>query len=130
MADNRVTMTIKLTPGKDDALIQWWESLQKGDYTAQGESRQFTAKQILRRGLSIPEETVQPIADADSLNRIAELESWIQKIAQDLPSYVQNEIGKALATGAPLPTTQIQGGAQLDQQAIEKREKRLKNSSW
>lgn len=52
MADQRETITIKLTPGKDDDLIQWWQSLPKGDHKTDG--RQGVVKSTLRAGLQYP----------------------------------------------------------------------------
>lgn len=132
--DNRTTLTIKLSPGKDDSLIEWWEGLPKGDYLSTDNTRQSIAKQALRRALKMPEpptHAVTSTVETEALqNRIGELEAWIQKIANDLPTYVQNEIRRSLATGAALPTPQVQGGERLEADAIEKREKRLKSSNW
>lgn len=142
MTITRETITIKLTPGKDDDLIAWWESLPLGDYQTPG--RQRVIKQALRRALDMPA-TVEPSSPQPLTVDLSELyaliaqqrqqldnqNAWIQKIAEDLPGYVQGEISKALATGAPLPPPPtVEGGAQLDASAVEKRAKRLKDSQW
>lgn len=133
--DNRITLTIKLSPGKDDALIDWWQGLPKGDYQSTDNTRQSLAKQALRRALNLPEApTLAVTSDSDEVealrDHIKQLESWIERIANDLPGYVQTEIRKSLVNGAPLPPPQVEGGARLEDSALEKREKRMKSSNW
>jgi len=124
-----------LTPGKDDALIEWWEGLNKGDYQSVDNTRQSAAKKALRRALNMPEPPTHAVisndVDVESLQEhIKHLEEWIEKIANDLPGYVQTEIRKSLVNGTTLPPPEIRGGEQLEASAIEKREKRLKGSNW
>lgn len=133
--DNRTTLTIKLTPGKDDALIKWWNGLDKGDYQSTDNTRQSSAKQALRRALDLPDAPTHAVisnnGEVEALQQhIKNLEQWIQKIAEDLPGYVQTEIRKSLVNGTTLPPPEIRGGEQLEADAIEKREKRLKGSNW
>lgn len=133
--DNRTTLTIKLSPGKDDSLIEWWEGLPKGDYQSTDNTRQSIAKQALRRALELPEAPTHAVmsnsAEVEVLqNHIKQLEAWIEKIANDLPGYVQTEIRKSLVNGTPLPPPQVEGGARLEESALEKREKRMKGAQW
>lgn len=64
--DKRETITVKLTPGKDDDLINWWNRLPKGTNLPGENTRQNILKTMLRTALDLP----IPPADADALDRL------------------------------------------------------------
>lgn len=143
----------QLVEGQDDDLIAWYKSLAPGN-------RQTVIKNLLRAALGMEIPAPPPAFDAEALmqnarveiaaiiaeqiatlhrtpatvsdpaidQRLKAVESWL---ADDLPKYLQGEVSKALATGTPPPSAPgVEGGAQLDASAIEKRAKRLKGSQW
>lgn len=79
MAFKRETITIKLTAGKDDVLIRWWQSLPKGDYKTDG--RQGVIKNVLLRGLDLPEQ-LPPAAPGVDNALITLLEKAITELQQ------------------------------------------------
>lgn len=75
--DKRVTVTIKLTPGRDDDLIIWWRNLQKGTYHERS-GKQEALKKFLRLGLDMPEPE-QGLTEEEK-NRLAQLESLVETL--------------------------------------------------
>lgn len=126
----RFPIGAQLIKGEDDDLIKWYASLAP-------KTGQATIKRLLRTALKMPQpEAPTPVAISNGgevevlQQHIKHLEEWIEKIANDLPGYVQTEIRKSLVNGTTLPPPEIRGGEQLEASAIEKREKRLKGSNW
>lgn len=127
----RLPIGAQLIKGEDDDLIRWYTSLAP-------KTGQATIKRLLRMALDMPLPPEAPThalisngGEVEALQQhIKNLEQWIQKIAEDLPGYVQTEIRKSLVNGTTLPPPEIRGGEQLEADAIEKREKRLKGSNW
>lgn len=78
MADRRRTITVKLTPGKDDDLIRWWKKLEKGDHTTPNGGKQEVAKRTLRLGIGLP----QPQSEAPAIHITAQ--EAIEKLRDEL----------------------------------------------
>lgn len=139
--ENRKTVNVKLTPSVDFELIAWWENLPQG-------KRNSTLKEALRLYAFGSTESPKQRHYADELaevreqlgylsdaiqqdkptsidpaivSRVDDLASWVQKIADDLPGYIRDEIARAM-NGAPLPAQPTaQEAPQLDTETLNAR---------
>lgn len=136
MADKRVTMTVKLRPGKDDDLIAWWQSLEPGNFETDG--KQSIIKAVLRAGLELPQPHVETNGELDPLTLdeirqqlYQEWEQWTQQLIDSLPGYVQNEVEQRLNTPRPVAAPPpVEAADQIDQQTAMERKNRLSKANW
>lgn len=118
----RVTLTLKLTVGKDDDLIAWWEALPSG-------KRQTITKALLRQ--YIGQNSEQPSVDRQ-IGKIASDTAWLRESLIGLPEYL-SELFKQLSV-APVETRSEAASSartgQLSDANVKRREHRIAKTSW
>ena len=105
----RLTVTLKLTPGKDDDLIRWWLEQPVGE-------RQRRIKALLRAQLD---------AEYIAAQRHHDDVAWIREALADLPSYLEH----VLRSEQP-PPGHSEGPAHLSAAEKERRARRIARTSW
>jgi hypothetical protein len=109
----RVTITLKLLPGKDDDLITWWLSLPVG-------SRQGLLKGVLRTYMR---EKAGQKDDA----------TWMREALAALPDYLEQVIARVAA--APLERRDNSARTDLPDrtlstEAVSRRERKIARTRW
>ena len=84
MRTGRVSLTVKLTPGKDDDLINWWQSISVG-------KGQAIVKSILREYL----ERGQTETPSSKLDQIGRDTTWLRAALAELPAHLETLIAHA-----------------------------------
>jgi hypothetical protein len=118
----RVTVTLKLIPGKDDDLIRWWQSSAPG-------RRNKLLKQVMRAyvsGVSSGE------TEQQQLSRIADDTAWLRAALTEMPTHLAQivaHLGAAAAETRPAAPQQGQEDA-LSNEAVQRREKRIARTTW
>lgn len=114
--DPRVQVTLKLTPGKHDALITWLKALPKG-------SRQGALLNVLLAHVCQPE--------IDRLLRIDERTAAIWQAFTELPDYLDQQFSRlSVAQPASVPAAPVESAPQLDAEAVAVRASKLKRATW
>ena len=116
----RITLTIKLTAGKDDDLIAWLASLPKGE-------RQATAKQLLR-------DAVRRLHDDENrLVQIGEDTAWLRAALSEMPTWMEGLLSRVVvpetSETAP-PNVKAARTGQLSTEGVTRREKRIAKATW
>lgn len=118
----RVTLTLKLTVGKDDDLIAWWEALPSG-------KRQTIMKALLRD--FIEQSANKPSLDAQ-LGQIASDTAWLRDSLSGLPDYLA-ALFKQMTVAPVQPIGEVadtERTGQLSDANVKRREHRIANTSW
>ncbi len=120
--DKRVTLTVKLTVGKDDDLIEWLASLPKG-------RRQAAIKGVLRGALDCDH---QEVSATEQLAQIKEDTTWLRAALSEMPTWME----RLLAGVADGPAAQVSSNGkaarigQLSNDDVARREKRIAKAAW
>ena len=116
----RVTLTIKLTAGKDDDIMDWLASLPKGE-------RQASAKRMLR-------EAVRRLHDDQNcLAQIGQDTAWLRAALSEMPTWMEGILSRIAVVQAPeaspldVKTTRT---GQLSNDDVTRREKRIAKAVW
>ena len=111
----RVTITLKLLPGKDDDLIDWWLSIPVG-------GRQSLVKGVLRayaqQALGLP-----PKDDA----------TWIRETLSALPGYLEQVVARVAAAPPILThkgTLSNPSHTGLTGDEVERRGRKIARTRW
>jgi len=116
---SRVTLTVKLTVGKDDDLIDWMSSLPKGQ-------RQALVKQVLRDAVQ------QHSEDENRLAQIKQDTVWLRAALSDLPAWMEGLLSRIAVVQTPEPPPEIKPArtGQLSMEGVSRREKRIAKVAW
>ena len=117
----RVTLTIKLTAGKDDDLIDWLASLPRGQ-------RQSAVKRLLREALAA-EQNVQ----ADHTHQMSQDVAWLRAAMTELPTWLEGLLSRLTVVNAVEPSSINSKPIRADQlstEGVTRRAKRIANTSW
>lgn len=116
----RVTLTVKLTPGKDDDLIQWLASVPKG-------RRQSIIKTMLRETVPHDSSSVDR-----SLMQIQQDTSWLREALSELPMWLENLLSNpsALPIQQPVASNTLLRTGKLSTESTTRREKRIAKAAW
>jgi hypothetical protein len=118
----RVTMTIKLAAGKDDDLINWWQSISVG-------RRQAVIKAILRK--QVQPGVQEPIVE-DSLTQIGQDTAWLREAFRELPAHLENLLARVavVQTAPPQDSAQPTRTDRLTEGSVARREERIAGAGW
>src|SRR5579862_9048380 len=78
---SRITLTVKLTTGKDDDLIEWLASLPKGE-------RQALVKRMLRDAVQ------QRRDDEQRMTQIGQDTAWLRAALSELPGWMEGLLSR------------------------------------
>lgn len=118
---SRVTLTVKLTVGKDDDLIAWLSALPKG-------CRQAVIKDMLR---GIVQQDHPEISDADQLAQIGQDTAWLRAALSDLPNWMESLLSRVAVVQAFEPSgVKPARTGQLSTEGVTRREKRIAKTAW
>jgi len=117
----RVTLTIKLTDGKDDDLIQWIASIPAG-------RRQAVVKHLLREALERRDPTT-----AQRLEQVGQDVAWLRAALSEMPTWMEGLLSRVAVvdtaeTASVNPKTER--GDQLSTEGVTRREKRIAKTTW
>jgi hypothetical protein len=117
----RVTLTIKLTDGKDDDLIQWIASIPTG-------RRQAVVKHLLREALENQDPTT-----AQRLEQVGQDVAWLRAALSEMPTWMEGLLARvAVVNSGETPTAKpkTEHGDQLSTEGVTRREKRIAKTTW
>lgn len=116
----RVTVTIKLTAGKDDDLLAWLTALPKGE-------RQANVKRMLRDAVRRQQE------DESCLAQIGQDTAWLRTALTEMPVWMEGLLSRMTVIQpsevSPPNTKPIRTG-QLSTEGQTRREKRIAKAAW
>jgi hypothetical protein len=119
----RIPVTIKLTAGKDDDLIDWLASLPKG-------TRQAVIKDMLREAVK---RSRQEANSAALLTQIGQDTAWLRATLSEMPTWMEGVLSRLVVSQAPdslqaevKPTRT----GQLSTAGVTRREKRIAKATW
>ncbi len=118
--DNRITLTVKLTVGKDDDLIDWLASLPKGE-------RQSLIKRLLREAVQHRQN------DEQCLAQIGQDTAWLRAAFSELPTWMEgllSRISIVQVANATTVETKLTRTGQLSTENVARREKRIAKARW
>src|SRR5258708_10763793 len=90
----RTTLTVKLTPGKDDDLINWLTSIPKGQ-------RQALVKSLLRDAI---QEDCGELSIGRRLVQIGQDTTWLRTALTELPTWMEDLLVHLAIAPAPEAT--------------------------
>ena len=118
----RVTLTIKLTAGKDDDLIDWLDTVPQGQ-------RQSAVKRLLREALA-HEQNPQ----AEHTRQMSQDMAWLRAAMSELPTWLEELLSRLAIVNAVEPPSPLNPkpsrADQLSTEGVTRREKRIANTSW
>lgn len=148
-ASKRRTLSAKLTPGKDDPLIQWLDSVRRGD-------RNKAIKQALSTALQLPMPVMSSAANQDEVTALREevaqlraalqqsrqhpaaqeleqlreqLNSWSTWFEKEFQSYLRDQL-QQLEVVSVAPIITIEAASQADSAILEDRAANMKKRGW
>jgi hypothetical protein len=116
----RVTVTIKLTAGKDDDLLAWLAAFPKGE-------RQANVKRMLRDAVRRQQE------DEHCLAQIGQDTAWLRTALSEMPIWMEGLLSRMAVIQAPEvspPDTKPIRTGQLSSTDKTRREKRIAKAAW
>lgn len=115
----RVTLTVKMTTGKDDDLIDWLASLPKGE-------RQALVKRLLRAAVQ------QRHDDEKRMAQIGQDTAWLRAALSEMPTWMEGLLSRVAVMQAPetLPDVKPTRTGQLSTEGVTRREKRIAKATW
>ena len=115
----RVTLTVKLTVGKDDDLIEWLAAFPKG-------TRQAQVKQILRSAVQ------DNHGDEHQLTRIEQDTAWLRMALTEMPTWIEGLLSRVAVIQAPEapPDGRPTRMDQLSTEGVTRREKHIAKATW
>lgn len=118
----RIPVTIKLTVGKDDDLIDWLASLPKG-------TRQAAIKDMLRDAV---QRSRQGASTTDPLTQIGQDTAWLRAASSEMPTWMEGLLSRiAVIQTAEVPSDVKPGRTgQLSTDGVARREKRIAKATW
>lgn len=139
---SRVTVTIHLTPGKDDDLIEVVRAIPMGQ-------RMNVFKNVFRgvtagKGASvlpIPQQQPLPMPmmpdHSEALKHLTDKIEWMERAVSDMPGYFENLI-KEVAVAKPSRSTRASppppapepDRERASEDVLQQRDQRLKKASW
>ncbi len=115
----------------DDAdadIIAWWETLPGGD-------RSQALREIIRAAIGhtsrVPVKAA-PAAPTMELIRVCDDTAWIRSALTELPSYLEQMWSRLAVVQTSIAPAEVDSAAEarLEQEAIERRRARMKQSEW
>jgi len=135
MADNRVTIPVKLSPGRHDDLIQWWKGLASGTGGKRG-GKNTTMIAILRAALfdepmpaqDDPPPAVQP--DGELVQENKRLKAMLEQHERDLHALHSRleALEKRPMSLEEEPT--FESTERMTTEQVSGRKKKLLNAEW
>jgi hypothetical protein len=116
----RVTVTIKLTAGKDDDLLAWLAAFPKGE-------RQANVKRMLRDAVRRQQE------DEHCLTQIGQDTAWLRTALSEMPVWMEGLLSRMAVMQVPEvspPDTKPIRTGQLSSTDKTRREKRIAKAAW
>lgn len=116
----RVTVTIKLTAGKDDDLLAWLAAFPKG-------TRQANVKRMLRDAVRRQQE------DERCLAQIGQDTAWLRTALSEMPAWMEGLLSRMAVMQVPEvspPDTKPIRTGQLSSTDKTRREKRIAKAAW
>ena len=117
----RVTLTVKLTTGKDDDLIDWLGSLPQGQ-------RQSAVKHMLREAIACEQNS-----QANQSHQMSQDVAWLRAAMSELPSCLEGLLSRVTVVNAvesPSPNPKPIRADQLSTEGVNRREKRIAKTTW
>jgi len=118
----------KALDNTDADIIQWWEALPGGD-------RSQALRDIIRAAIGHTSNVavkVVPIAPALELIQVCDDTAWIRSALTELPSYLEQMLSRVAVVQTSVMPAEIDSAAEarLEQEAIDRRRARMKQSEW
>ena len=117
----RVTLTVKLTTGKDDDLIDWLDTVPQGQ-------RQSAVKRLLREAMAA-EQDIQ----AEHTRQMSQDVAWLRGAMTELPTWLEGLLSRLTVVNAVEPSSinpKPTRADQLSTEGVTRRAKRIANTSW
>lgn len=128
-SSNRVTVSGKLTRGRDDALIAKWNAIPKGQ-------RNQYLKDLLAGGGQVAVNRLQAALPlnfgVDTSGALEDLRGridWIAQAINDMPGYLENVITHVAANAPPAVSGAAPPGA-VDSEKLARRKANIAKQSW
>lgn len=130
----RATATVKMTYSEDADLIAWWNSIPRGSRNAvmKDMMRDYIERQSGGYRPILPRNVPQPF-DPARFTQVCDDTAWIRAALMDLSGYVewviQHVAAVAPGNGAPAGNG-ISRSGEVSDDAVERREQRMKKAKW
>jgi hypothetical protein len=118
----RIPVTIKLTAGKDDDLIDWLASLPKG-------TRQAAIKNMLRDAV---QRSRQEANSAALMAQIGQDTAWLRAALSEMPTWMEGLLSRIAVIQTPEAPSDVKPSrtGQLSTDGVTRREKRIAKATW